>query len=111
VLKGLIYLLIAEQGSVIRHLQQEYNNRGKQLFEGENAFYALRRILLAMLDDLNLARVYLMVDALDECDSELPQLLELIADHNFRPSSRVKWVVTSRNRLDVEELLGNDGSH
>ncbi len=31
-----------------------------------------------------------MVDALDECDFKLPQLLDLITRNDSKPSSRVK---------------------
>jgi len=49
-----------------------------------------------MVNDPRLVRVYLMIDAVDECDFELYQLLDLI---NFEPSSKVKWLVASRSRL------------
>jgi hypothetical protein len=51
-----------------------------------------------------------MVDALDECDSGLSQLLKLIA-HTSEPSFRVKWLVSSRNRADIETQLKPDRLH
>jgi hypothetical protein len=108
VLRGLIYLLIVEQRTLIRHVRNEHDIRGKQLFEGEDAFYALQRTLLEMLKDPGLPRVYLVLDALDECDSGLPQLLDLIASHGSELASRIKWLVASRNRPDIEERLRPD---
>jgi hypothetical protein len=57
-----------------------------------------------MLDDSSLARVYMMVDALDECTSDLSHPLSLIARHTSK-LSKVKWLISSRNRSDIKELL------
>jgi hypothetical protein len=104
VLRGLIYLLVDQQKNLIRHVRKRYDTSGRQLFEDGNALYALSAILSDILHDSSLTRVYLMVDALDECDSELSQLLDLIVRNISRPS-RVKWLVSSRNRPDIEERL------
>src|SRR5262249_34871269 len=76
------------------------------LFEGTNAFSTLSEILSDILRDVSLQKVYLMVDALDECESDLDKLLKLvITEKEFDPASKVKWLVTSRNRPDIEEYL------
>ncbi|KAI9777756.1 MAG: hypothetical protein M1839_008551 [Geoglossum umbratile] len=108
VLRGLIYLLVVKQTTLIRHLRKRYDTAGVQLFEGPNTLYALSAILSDMLNDSRLERVYLMVDALDECDSGLLQLLDVIAPRKPEPSSKVKWLVASRNRPDIEERLRPD---
>ena len=64
-----------------------------------------------MVNDPRLVRVYLMIDALDECDFELHQLLDLITRFNSEPSSKVKWLVASRSRPDIEERLRPDNLH
>jgi hypothetical protein len=61
-------------------------------------------MLSDMLHALTLTRVSLLVDTLDECDSELSRLLDLNA-HNTSKPSRVKWLVSSRNGPDIEEQL------
>ena len=61
-----------------------------------------------MLHDSSLARDYLMVDALDECDSELSQLLDLIIHNTSEPASRVKWLVSRRSQSNIEMRLGPD---
>lgn len=58
-----------------------------------------------MVRDPRLKRIYLIVDALDECQSGLAQLLDLIASNASDSSSRVKWLVSSRHRVDIEERL------
>ena len=109
VLRGLIYLLVVQQKSLIQYLRVRYDTAGSRFFEDTNTFYALSEILLDMLHDSSLAKVYLMVDALDECDSNSSQLLDLIARNTSEPS-RVKWLVSSRNRPDIEERLRPAGS-
>lgn len=100
VLRGLIYLLVCQQPSLISHVQGKYDLAGKQLFEDGNAWAALSRILLTMLNDRDLNDAILIIDALDECRTDLSLLLEFIA----RPS-RAKWIVSSRNQLHVEKEL------
>ncbi|KAF7508093.1 hypothetical protein GJ744_009675 [Endocarpon pusillum] len=109
VIKALIFLLADQRRPLIRHLRKRYDISGRPLFEGSNAFFALSAILSDMLHDASLARVYLMVDALDECNSGLSQLLDFIARNTSEPS-KVKWLVSSRNRPDIEERLRPAGS-
>lgn len=110
VLRGLIYLLLIQQISLIAHLREKFDHAGRQLFEDANAFYALSEIFRDMLHDPTLTRVYLILDALDECETGLTQLLDLIV-RNVSASSRVKWIVSSRNRHDIEARLQLNDSH
>ncbi|KAF5578390.1 wd40 repeat protein [Fusarium pseudoanthophilum] len=102
VLRGLIYLLVMQQASLASHVQKRYRNVGKQLFEDENAWMALSDIFNDVLSDSSLERIYIMIDALDECVVGLPHLLNLIVRST---SSRVKWIVTSRNWPGIAERL------
>ena len=108
ILKGLIYQLADQHPALIRHLQKRYDSRERKFSEDTGSLCVLWTILSDMLHDSSLARVYLMVDALDECDSELSQLLDLIAHNTFEPSSRVKWLVSSRSRSSIEVRLRPD---
>lgn len=104
VLRGLIYLLAIHNRALIRHIRKIYDVSGPSMFDEANTFHALRQILSDMVKDPTIARVYLMVDALDECDFDRSQLLDLIAGYTSG-SSRVKWLVSSRNKPDIEEQL------
>ncbi|KAK8900841.1 hypothetical protein QC760_010605 [Botrytis cinerea] len=104
VLRGLIYLLVDQQPSLISHIQTKYDQAGKMLFEDTNAWVALCEILTNILCDRNLDYVYLMVDALDECVTDLPKLMELIV-RTSSISPRIKWVVSSRNWPNIERAL------
>ena len=80
-----------------------YKTAGSQQYEGASALLALWAILMDMVNDSRLIRVYLMIDALDECDCEIYQLLDLTTRFNSEPLSKVKWLVASRNRPDIKE--------
>lgn len=108
VLRGLIYLLIDQQPLLILHVQKKYDHAGKALFEDANAWVALCEIFTSILQDPGLNGTYLIVDALDECVTELPLLLALIVQ--TPSSSRVKWILSSRNRTDIERALRLDES-
>ncbi|RKK75498.1 Vegetative incompatibility protein HET-E-1 [Fusarium oxysporum] len=102
VLRGLIYVLVDQQPSLISHVRKKHDHAGKQLFEDRNAWEALSKILAAMLNDPSLNGAILIIDALDECKTNRYQLLDFIT----KPS-RVKWIVSSRDWPDIEEKLDN----
>jgi hypothetical protein len=109
VLRGLIYLLIDQQPSLIRHIREKYDHARKVLFEDVNAWVALSGIFANILQDLSLKSAYLIIDALDECRTEdLPQLLDFIVQMSSA-SPHVKWIVSSRNWPNIEERLETVG--
>ena len=105
VLRGLIYMLVTKQDTFAKPLEDEFERAGSKLFEGPNVFFDLQRILLAMLKMPHHGTIYLVVDALDECELGLSELLRLITNNRFAPPSQVKWLVTSRNREGIERQL------
>ncbi|PVH69914.1 HET-domain-containing protein [Cadophora sp. DSE1049] len=104
VLRGLIYLLIDQQPSLIEHVRKKYDDAGKSLFEDANAWVALSEIITTILQDPSLTKTYLFIDALDECVVDLFKLLDFIVQRSSM-SPRVKWIVSSRNWPDIEERL------
>lgn len=104
VLRGLTFVLINKQPSLISHLRREYDQAGGKLFEGSNTWVALSDILAAMLQDPALKSTCLVIDALDECISDLEKLLDFIIDTSST-DGRVKWIVSSRNWSQIEERL------
>ena len=111
ILRGIIYLLASEQPFLISHLRKKYDHAGRKLFEDSSAFYSLSDVFRQMVQDPKLTAAYLVVDALDECEVGLPQLLDLITWTVSAQSTCVKWIVSSRNRYDIEQWLGLDDSH
>jgi hypothetical protein len=104
VLRGLLYMLVHQQPSLISHVRKKYDHAGKSLFEDANAWVALSEIFADVLQDASLSITYLIIDALDECVTDLLKLLAFIAKQSSA-SSRVKWIVSSRNWPDIEEEL------
>ena len=108
VLRGLMYLIVDQQPSLISHIRKKHDHAKKNLFEDANAWVALCEIFTNILRDSSLNNTYLIIDALDECVTDLPKLLDFIAQKSF-VSPRVKWIVSSRNWPDIEERLERTG--
>jgi NACHT domain len=109
VLRGLIYLLLIKQKFLIKHLQERYDRIGRKLFSDDYVLDTMSELFEAMTRDSRLARVYLLIDALDECGTELKRLLGII-DHSVSATNNVKWIISSRNIPDIEKYLGPDDS-
>ncbi|UKZ66551.1 uncharacterized protein TrAtP1_007723 [Trichoderma atroviride] len=103
VLRGLIYLIIAQEPSLISHVLEKYNHAGKDLFSDGNAWVALSEIFAAILQDPKMKEVILVIDALDECEADLSNLLDVIVQQfEF---SHIKCIVSSRNILGIQQRL------
>ncbi|KAG9498252.1 hypothetical protein J7337_011148 [Fusarium musae] len=100
ILKGLIYLLVIQHLTAVSHLDHKEDK------DHWNYKVSLEGTFRKILDDPGLGETYLLVDALDECVEDLPLLLALISS----TSSRAKWIATSRNRCEIEELFGEASS-
>ncbi|KAH6982481.1 NACHT domain-containing protein [Ilyonectria destructans] len=103
VMRGLICLLIVQQPSLVSYVRAKYDLAGGKLFASINVWVSLTEIFTDMLKDPALEDVVLVVDALDECRTNLPQLLDFIAQASS--SSRAKWIVSSRNWPNIEDKL------
>jgi hypothetical protein len=104
VIRGLIYMLIEQQPTLISHVREKYDHAGKPLFEDANAWVTLSDILTSILQDPGLKGAFLIIDALDECVTDLPKLLSFIV-RKSSISSHIKWVVSSRNWPVIEEQI------
>lgn len=104
VLRGLMYVLICQQPSLISHVRKRYDHAGKTLFEDANAWIALSGMFKAMVQDLEKRNTVLVVDALDECIADLPKLLDLVVSTSSS-STPIKWLLSSRNEPHIEQKL------
>ncbi len=103
VLRGLIYMMVVQQPMLISHIRKKYDLAGKQLFEDGNALTTLEAILSSMLEDPKLQSSYILIDALDECMTDLSPLLKLI--QSLAAKSSTKWIVSSRNWQIIDKWL------
>jgi hypothetical protein len=108
VLRGLLYMLVSQQPSLVSHVRKKYDCAGKTMFEDANAWVALKEVCADVLRDPCLTTTYLIIDALDECVTDLPKLLDFVAKQSSA-SSRVKWIVSSRNWPEIEGCLEQAG--
>jgi hypothetical protein len=106
VLRGLLYMIIEQQPSLAYHIRRKYDRAGRQAFEGPNSITLLADTLSTVLEDPELRTTYLLIDALDECEKDLPKLLEFISRCS-KPSSRIKWIVSSRNWPELDDMLAD----
>ncbi|KJZ69826.1 hypothetical protein HIM_10779 [Hirsutella minnesotensis 3608] len=102
VLRGLIYNLARQYPPLVPYVRERYDCKGKKLLKS-NTWQVLSEMLAAMLNDSILDHAIIIIDALDECNTDRPQLLDFIT----RSSSCVKWIVSSRNWPDIEAKLAN----
>jgi hypothetical protein len=104
VLRGLLFMLTSQQPSLVFYLQKKHNYAGKALFEDTNAWVALSEIFTNIVQDQSLGSTYVIIDALDECVTGQLKLLDFIVQTSSM-SSRVKWIISSRNCSNIKERL------
>jgi hypothetical protein len=109
-LRALIFVLIDQRKSLIRHIRARYNSAGNGLFEGQNAFFALWAVLEDILRDPELPPAFLFIDALDECNSQQTELLKYVIRFSSTARGKVKWLLTSRNESWIKEHLAYEGN-
>jgi hypothetical protein len=108
VLRGLISTILSQQITLIHHLRKRYDVEGDNFLQGPNSVYALLDLLFNLLKDPEVPPVYLVIDALDECDTDIHQLIERIVRTQSSPG-KVKWIMSSRNEPAFKEQLEQDG--
>jgi hypothetical protein len=102
-LRGLLYLIIDQQRSLISHVRSKYDMTGKGLFDNPNAWTVLSQIFISVLHDASIENAIFIIDALDECVTDQIKLLDFIIHHSSLP--RIKWIITGRNDLKIKERL------
>jgi endonuclease III len=106
VLRGLIFLLVAQdKQTLLPHLREKLDET-EDLEGSSNLLYALFQMLIDLSIESKFSKVYLMIDALDECNSELSPFLGEIA-RSESLSYKIKWLVTSRNKTLIRKGLSS----
>lgn len=108
VLRGLIHQLVRRYPRLLVHVRKEYDGASQHIFEDQNAWQVVSKILDAMLKDPCVDGVFVIVDALDEGIVDRPKLLAFINAISRGNRSRAKWIVSSRNWPELINSL--DGS-
>ncbi|KAJ3523681.1 hypothetical protein NM208_g12356 [Fusarium decemcellulare] len=103
VMRGLIYVLLDHQPSLISVVRPYYDKKKEKLFDSANSSVLLGEILTNMLQDASLHDAFLVVDALDECKVGRDRLTKLIV--GLSSSCRAKWIVSSRRWPEIGREL------
>ncbi|KAJ5896616.1 G-protein beta WD- 40 repeats containing protein [Penicillium subrubescens] len=106
VIKGLILRLISQRIELKDSLRLRWDPKNDRFREDVNSWRALWDILWEMLDRCDCSRIYVIVDALDECqDSGMADFLKLIVRNGLDQPSKIKWLLTSRPLEAAERTL------
>ncbi|CAI7677693.1 unnamed protein product [Penicillium discolor] len=106
VIKGLILRLVSQRGELKESLRSRWDPKNDRFSKDVSSWRALWDILWEMLDRCDCLRVYVMVDALDECqDSGITDFLRLIIRNGLDQPTKIKWLLTSRPLEAAERTL------
>ncbi|CAG8237735.1 unnamed protein product, partial [Penicillium olsonii] len=97
IMKGLIHTLVSQRSELKESLRSRWDSKNERFGEDVSSWRALWNILWEMLDRCDCPRVYVIVDALDECqDSGMADFLKLIIRNGLDQPTKIKWLLTSR---------------
>jgi len=104
IIRGLLLQLLRQHHVFFRYIQPEFNLRKDALFDN---FDALWQILCKILGDFNEGQIYILIDALDECEESTRRALLFELGKLFTPTgtagtANIKFVITSRPEIDDE---------
>ncbi|KFY70808.1 hypothetical protein V498_10202, partial [Pseudogymnoascus sp. VKM F-4517 (FW-2822)] len=111
IIKGLILQLVTQQKDVKESLRRRWDTTNERFDEDVTSWRTLWNIFLEMLSRCKCPRVYVIVDALDECqDDGIADFLKLIVRTGLDQPSKIKWLLTSRplDSAERELLAGSD---
>lgn len=105
VLRGILYILVAEKVSLFSHIEVEYRLAGKTWVQDVNTGFVQSKMLMNIFNDPNRGNMTIIIDALDECVKGQDFLLELITKASSY--SLLKWIVSSCNLPFIDRKLDN----
>ncbi|KAK1708842.1 NACHT domain-containing protein [Colletotrichum lupini] len=109
VLRSLVLQLAQKYPWLRNQVLAVYEKGGKARFNDHNAWGTMYELLNSMLSDPQLDGVLLIVDALDECTTDRPKLLQFIK--NLSTISRAKVIISSRKWNEIGEVLGEEDTN
>ncbi|KAJ5348532.1 G-protein beta WD- 40 repeats containing protein [Penicillium brevicompactum] len=106
IIKGLILKLMSQQIELKESLRRRWDTKNDRFNEDVTSWRTLWTILFEMLDRCNAPKIYIIVDALDEChDSCMAEFLQLIVRNGLDHPAKIKWLLTSRPLEAAERAL------
>ncbi|KAF5856759.1 hypothetical protein ETB97_006748 [Aspergillus alliaceus] len=106
ILKGLILQLVNQQTELKGSLRRRWDTVQECFSENITSWQSLWNILFEMLAQCKYSRVYMVVDALDECQDEgMADFLKSIVRKGLDHPAKIKWMLTSRPWDGAERVL------
>ncbi len=112
IIRELLLQLLRQRSLLFKHIQKDYDQMRDRAFDN---FDALWRILLKMLRNSHADQIYILIDALNECDKSsrefrqafLENLTELFPIEQEKESENidVKLLITCRSESDISDEL------
>jgi hypothetical protein len=101
IIRGLLLQLLRERPHLFKHIMPEYQEKKASIFGN---IHGLLRIFWCVVGDTDLHQVFLVIDALDECDeasrnsllNSLHKYLNASSPGGRNEAPRVKFLITSR---------------
>ncbi|KAK9444704.1 Ankyrin repeat-containing domain protein [Metarhizium brunneum] len=118
ILRSLVWQLLLQRNELFEHVQPDFEKyEESRTFESLfNDVYALRRILKTMLLDKRSDKVFVLIDALDECEAstrkDLLSWIQIISQLSpAGDSGKIKILLTCRPHInDIEDELQDVGT-
>ncbi|KAG8532994.1 uncharacterized protein KY384_001776 [Bacidia gigantensis] len=111
ILKGLIRRLVDQQHELKSSLLERWDTDNECFREDMTSWQVLWYVFLEILEKCQCTKVYVLIDALDECQGQdMADLLKRLVRSGLQWPSKVKWLLTSRplDSAEQELLAGSD---
>ncbi|KAJ5904783.1 G-protein beta WD- 40 repeats containing protein [Penicillium subrubescens] len=106
IIKGLLLQLVNQRIELKDSLRCRWDTVHNRFNEDVNSWRNLWNILMEMLDRCQCSKVYIIVDALDECqDNGLADFFKCIVRNGLDHPAKIKWLITSRPLDSAERAL------
>ncbi len=112
IIQELLLQLLRQRSLLFKHIQKDYDQMRDRAFDN---FDALWRIMLKILTDFNADQIYLLIDAVNECNKSsrefrqafLENLTELFSIEQEKESENidVKLLITCWSESDISDEL------
>ncbi|KAK4936865.1 hypothetical protein LTR66_015280 [Elasticomyces elasticus] len=116
-LRSLVWQLLVQNNSLFRHVQPDFEKHDEHSLFNDlfDRFSTMWRIFKNMIQDEHAGEMFILVDALDECDNATRNALlngiQNIFDVSSKTSGRFKFLITHRSEIsDIEGELSSSGT-
>lgn len=104
--KGLIMRLVTQCVELKEVLRNRWDARHEPFTEDFTSWQVLWEVFLEVLDRCTRPRVYIVIDALDECQGDdMAGFLKLIVRNGLDHPKKIRWLLTSRPSDVAERAL------